>query len=75
MMMARLLIFAMLAGAAATVVALGMGLSGWMLLLTYALAGSAALILGGALVALAKSRRAAGSGGAPVDPVHVRVRR
>ncbi len=57
-MLAGLLIVAMVSGAVASVIALTLGLPLWTAFLAYPLAGSAALILGGALVALAGSRQA-----------------
>jgi hypothetical protein len=76
-MLARLLTFAMLSGVVAVFGALWLGLPVWMLVLAYSLAGSVALLFGGALVSLSTSMPAAKISFERVqpEPVPVRVRR
>jgi hypothetical protein len=77
-MLVRLQTVAMLSGLVAMFVALWLGLPVWMVLLAYSFAGSAALLLGGALVAFSKPMHSAKVGfhsTQPEPPVSVLVRR
>jgi hypothetical protein len=76
-MLARLLIVSMLSGAAFVALGLEFGLSAWMLLLGYAIAGAAGLMLSGTLAALSGSLASPreGFGSAQPEPAPVRLQR
>lgn len=72
-MLARLLIIAMLSGVIAAILASRFGFSLWMLPVVYSLAGTMALLVGGALVG-SMPASAARLDRAMTEPLPVRVR-
>lgn len=73
-MLARLLILALVSAAVSVMAGMALGLPIWALLLLYSLSGALALLVGGAITALAGQGHPAGStyAEAQVKPVPVR---